>query len=64
MEFVNIIFLLVGVFTLILGIVSMLNPNLTRFINFPGGPRIKAMVAISTGVLFCILAFIVDLPLE
>ena len=62
METVNIILLVSGAFVSLLGIVAFLNPNLTRWINAPGGPRLKAIIALITGIILVITSLIVEFP--
>ena len=51
METTNIILTIVGVFVLLIGLISFFNPSWTRWINFPGGPRLKAIVALIVGII-------------
>jgi len=64
MNFINHSFIVVGVFITLIGIIGFLNPNWTRLINFPGGPRLKAAGATITGLIFLILGLIVNIPME
>jgi len=58
----NTILIIVGLFTIAVGIGAFLNPNIARFINSPGGPRIKAVVALITGIIILIISLTVQLP--
>jgi len=53
-----------GLLPLLFGIGAFLNPNLARFINAPGGPRIKAIVSMIIGIVFIIIGLMIDIPLE
>ena len=61
MDLVNIIFILVGISTAIIGISSIFIPNVARLISFPGGPRLKASVAIIAGIILIIVGLFVKL---
>ena len=58
METVNIILIIVGAIVTLIGIAGFFNPNFTRLINFPGGPKLKAIGAIVIGIIVIILGFI------
>ena len=62
METVNIILLVSGAIVLLFGIGAFLNPNLTRWINAPGGPRLKSIIALIIGIIFVIVSFIYEIP--
>ena len=62
METPNILFLLIGIIILFFGIAAFLNPNWARLINFPGGPRLKAIVALIAGLIFIIISLIIQIP--
>ncbi|MCK4902084.1 MAG: hypothetical protein KAS76_01910 [Thermoplasmatales archaeon] len=62
METVNIILLVSGAIVLLFGIGAFLNPNLTRWINAPGGPRLKSIIALITGIILVIVSFIYEIP--
>jgi hypothetical protein len=64
MEIVNIILLVAGLIVLFFGIGAFLNPNLARWINAPGGPRLKAIIATIIGIILIVIAFIIKLPME
>lgn len=64
MNIVNTVFLIVGILVLAIGILAFFNPAFTRWINAPGGPKLKAIIATVTGIIFIILAFIMEIPLE
>ncbi|MBU0497074.1 MAG: hypothetical protein KKC68_01280 [Candidatus Thermoplasmatota archaeon] len=62
METANIIFLLIGIIIFFFGIVAFFNPNWARWINFPGGPRLKAIAALLGGAIFIIIGFFIEIP--
>ena len=64
MEIVNIILIITGVIVLLFGIGAFLNPNIARWINAPGGPRLKAMIATIIGIILIVIAFIIEIPME
>ena len=64
MEIVNIILIITGVIVLLFGIGAFLNPNIARWINAPGGPRLKAMIATIIGIILIVIAFIIKIPME
>jgi hypothetical protein len=63
MEITNIILLISGAIVFLFGLGAFLNPNLARWINAPGSPTIKAIIAMITGVILIILGFIIQVPL-
>ena len=64
MNLFNYIMLATAVFTLIIGLLGFLNPNWTRLINFPGGPRLKAIAALVTGIILLLVGLLVNIPME
>jgi len=62
MELVNTILLITGLIVLLIGVGAILNPGVARIINAPGGPRVKALIALITGIILVIVSFIVDIP--
>ena len=63
MEIVNLILIIVGVIAILIGVGAFLNPNIARFINAPGaGPRLKAFIALITGLILIIIGFLVNIP--
>jgi hypothetical protein len=61
MELVNLIFILIGILTALIGAISYFVPNVSRLINFPGGPRLKASVAIIAGIILIIIGLFVEI---
>jgi len=63
METVNLIITIVGVIVLLIGFGAFLNPNIARFINAPGaGPRLKAFIALITGIILILIGLLVNIP--
>jgi hypothetical protein len=62
MESVNLILLIVGAIVLLFGLGAFFNPNLARWINAPGGPRLKALIALVTGVILIMISLIIEFP--
>ncbi|MCK4365289.1 MAG: hypothetical protein KAW45_04510 [Thermoplasmatales archaeon] len=62
METINIILLVSGAIVLLFGIGAFLNPNLARWINAPGGPRLKSIIALIIGIILVIVSFIYEIP--
>jgi len=64
METINLILLVAGIIGLLFGIGAFLHPNLARWINAPGGPRLKATVSTIVGIILIIIALLVELPMD
>ena len=64
MEIFNIILVIVGGIVSIIGIAAFLNPVIARLINFPGGPRLKAIAALIIGIIIIIIGLTVQLQLD
>ena len=62
MGITNTILLISGVIVLLFGIGAIFNPNLARWINAPGSPIIKALIAIITGIILIIVGLVVQIP--
>jgi hypothetical protein len=62
METVNIIMIVVGVIVALIGVVAFFNPSFARIINAPGGPRLKAIIALIAGIIILIVGLIVQIP--
>jgi hypothetical protein len=50
MALANTILIIVGIIVIIIGLAAFLNPNFSRLINAPGGPRLKASIAMIIGI--------------
>ena len=65
MNIINYSFIIFGgILPLLFGIGAFLNPNLARFINAPGGPRIKAIISMIIGAIFVFVGLTIDIPIE
>ena len=64
MNIINTVFTIIGLIVLLIGILAFFNPNWTRWINFPGGPKIKAIGAMITGIIFIIIGLLIEIPME
>jgi hypothetical protein len=62
MDTPNLIFLIIGTIVMLIGIAAFFNPNWARWINFPGGPRLKAIIALITGIILIIISLIIQIP--
>ena len=62
MDMGNVIILVVGAIVILFGIGAFLNPNLSRWINAPGGPKLKGSIAMIVGVILIIIGLIVKIP--
>ena len=58
----NTILTVTGIIVIIIGIAVFLNPNFSRLINLPGGPRLKACIALIVGVILLIIGLVIKLP--
>jgi hypothetical protein len=58
MEITNTILIVAGVIVTLIGLATFFNPNFARIINAPGGPKIKAMVALIAGVILIIVGLV------
>jgi len=64
MDTVNIILLISGAITILFGMGAFFNPNLAKWINAPGGPRLKATITTIVGIILIIISFIIKIPME
>ena len=62
METVNLVLIIIGSLVALTGIISFFVPTLTRIINAPGGPRLKATVALIIGIILLLIGLIVEMP--
>lgn len=62
MGIANIILLISGIIVLLFGIGAIFNPNLARWINAPGPPIIKGLIAIITGIILIIVGLVIQIP--
>ena len=59
METINIVLIIVGAVVSLIGVAAFLNPNFSKLINVPGGPKLKAIVAIIIGLIILITGLII-----
>ena len=62
MGLANTILIISGVFVIIIGLAAFINPNFSRLINAPGGPRLKASIALIAGVILLFIGLVIQLP--
>jgi putative Mn2+ efflux pump MntP len=62
MEVVNLVLVIIGSLVALIGIISFFVPALTRIINAPGGPRLKAIISLITGIILVLIGLIVEIP--
>jgi len=58
METINIVIIIVGAIVSLIGIAAFLNPNFAKLINVPGGPKLKAVIALIIGLIILIYGLI------
>jgi len=51
----NIAVIILGAIIALIGVATFFNPNFARIINAPGGPRLKAIVALIAGIIIAII---------
>lgn len=61
METVNTVLIIVGALLTLLGALTIFIPSLSRIINVPGGPRLKAIISIIIGLILIIVGVTVEL---
>lgn len=62
MDSANTILIAVGVIVLLFGVAAFFNPSFARWINAPGGPKLKALIAIVVGIIIVIVSLIIRFP--
>ncbi len=62
MGLTNTILLICGVTVSLIGIAAFLNPNFARWINAPGGPRLKSTMALIAGIIIIIIGLTIEIP--
>ena len=58
----NTILIITGAIITIIGIAGFLNPNFTKIVSAPGGPRLKAIIAIVAGLIILIAGLLIKIP--
>ena len=61
METINIVLIIVGALLTLLGALTIFIPNLSRIINVPGGPKLKAIVLIIIGLILIVIGISIQL---
>ena len=59
MDITNTILLIVGGIVVLFGIGAFLNPNISRWINITGGPKLKGSIAIIVGFVIIITGLLI-----
>lgn len=54
--------IIVGAIVVLFGIGALFNPNIARWINAPGGERIKALIALLIGAIIIAVGLIFEIP--
>jgi len=62
MSVTNIILLVVGGIVAIFGIAAFFIPSLAKWINAPGGPRLKAIISLVIGIIIIVISYVVPFP--
>ena len=62
MGLTNAILIITGLIVIIFGLAAFIYPNFSRFINAPGGPRLKASIALIAGAIILFIGFLIELP--
>lgn len=62
MTSINIVFIIIGLIITIIGILTFFIPMLARIINVPGGPKLKASIAVIIGIIFILIGLIFEIP--
>ena len=57
----NLILIIVGAIIALLGIGTLINPNIERLINLPGGATLKAIISLVIGTVIIIMGFVITL---
>jgi len=61
MGLTNLILPICGAIVFLFGIAAFLNPNFSRWINVPGGPKLKAAVALIVGIIIIIIGLTIEI---
>lgn len=59
---VNTILIIIGSLVALVGIIAFFVPGLTRIINAPGGPKLKATITLIIGIILVLIGLIVEMP--
>jgi putative Mn2+ efflux pump MntP len=61
MGLANTILIICGAIVSLFGIATFLNPNFARWINAPGGPRLKATISLIAGIIIIIIGLTIEI---
>jgi putative Mn2+ efflux pump MntP len=61
MGLANTILIICGSIVSLFGIATFLNPNFARWINAPGGPRLKATISLIAGIIIIIIGLTIEI---
>ncbi|MEM0466230.1 MAG: hypothetical protein QXX20_01310 [Candidatus Thermoplasmatota archaeon] len=62
MGITNLIIFISGILVTLIGLGAFINPNLARWINAPGAPIIKAIIALIIGIIMIALSVFIQFP--
>ena len=62
MGLTNTILLVSGVIVTLIGVAAFFNPHIARWINAPGGLRLKAIIAMIVGIVIMIVGLAIPFP--
>ncbi|MEM4257814.1 MAG: hypothetical protein QXL17_01505 [Candidatus Thermoplasmatota archaeon] len=62
MGITNLIIFISGLLVTLIGLGAFINPNLARWINAPGAPIIKAIIALIIGIIMIALSVFIQFP--
>lgn len=51
----NTLLVLIGFIPLLIGVGTLINPNISRFINLPANPAVKAIGSIIVGIILILI---------
>ena len=58
----NIILFFVGILVTLIGVTSLIVPNIAKIISAPGAARLKAAVSIIVGLILIIISLLFEIP--
>jgi hypothetical protein len=58
MDTINYVLIILGFIVSLIGFAALINPNFSKIINVPGGPKLKGTVAIIVGIILLIIGII------
>lgn len=57
----NTVMVIVGAIVVLFGIGAFFHPNIARWINAPGGSRLKALIALIAGIGIIIVGLLIEI---